>query len=587
MTVVRGLSKRDLDRLIREAEAAFAAAVAQAFKAATKQLVASNKSVTASLNAVGGMDVTDVAIAQQMWAAQVPGLTAHIGAAYGQSATAVGAALYAESGIYIPDPPNPTLTPLGLDAAVVQHVGGGVPVVARMTIDRAAREHLATAANRLVNAGDAMWADVRAQLTEGFTAGEGIRDITARLNGVAEISRSRAETIARTEVISASNAGALAGARAIPEIAPATKIWLATGDARTRPSHREADGQVVPLDEPFDVGGYPLDYPGADGPAEEVVNCRCTVTFGEPAELAALSESGELGEGGVDAFANAAGRRESFAGAWGVSQDQLAASLSDVSRLRAAVRAEASTVQADALRWLDQADAMRIRRPPRGAAGGEYDWIHSVRPAERERLNQRWLSNSAIDAPDIVLQRAQASGLFTGDSVDEFMEVWMEQTRRADAAGVLRTGRLPNPARHGGVGATDISTVLEQQGLDIHRVMANYPEDAAGYLASTQQAQYAEQAYSLLGPAASSEAPAWRMSFQSWEAEVRDLEAAIGEADLGGSNAATLNARYQELVPSNLDHGQSYEALYAEQVEMARVARMDVADYAVIPWEVP
>ncbi len=54
------------------------------------------------------------------------------------------------------------------------------------------------------------------------------------------------------------------------------KEWLATLDARTRDSHAAADAQQVGIDEPFDVGGVKLMYPGdPSGPAREIYNCRC------------------------------------------------------------------------------------------------------------------------------------------------------------------------------------------------------------------------------------------------------------------------------------------------------------------------
>lgn len=58
--------------------------------------------------------------------------------------------------------------------------------------------------------------------------------------------------------------------------------WLSERDDRVRPTHITADGQRVPVDEPFWVGGYRMMYPtdsslGA-GP-EEIVNCRCVEIF--------------------------------------------------------------------------------------------------------------------------------------------------------------------------------------------------------------------------------------------------------------------------------------------------------------------
>src|SRR5690606_9895626 len=60
----------------------------------------------------------------------------------------------------------------------------------------------------------------------------------------------------------------------------AQKRWIATFDNRVRLSHIEAHGQIVNLEEPFTVGGAQLDHPGDfSGPADEVINCRCTMGY--------------------------------------------------------------------------------------------------------------------------------------------------------------------------------------------------------------------------------------------------------------------------------------------------------------------
>lgn len=85
----------------------------------------------------------------------------------------------------------------------------------------------------------------------------------------------RATRIARTESTAAWNSGALAAlaAEGVPY-----KRWVATPGDRTRESHREADGQVVPLPRPFHVGDSLLMMPGdPSAPPWETVNCRCTV----------------------------------------------------------------------------------------------------------------------------------------------------------------------------------------------------------------------------------------------------------------------------------------------------------------------
>jgi uncharacterized protein with gpF-like domain len=61
------------------------------------------------------------------------------------------------------------------------------------------------------------------------------------------------------------------------------KEWVAVNDARTRDDHSAANGQVVDQDADFIVGGAPLKYPGdPSGPAQQVVNCRCTFVVNVP-----------------------------------------------------------------------------------------------------------------------------------------------------------------------------------------------------------------------------------------------------------------------------------------------------------------
>lgn len=70
-----------------------------------------------------------------------------------------------------------------------------------------------------------------------------------------------------------------------PDEDPLDKVWIATIDGKTRPSHWAADGQRAPLVGTFSIGGAPLAYPGDPaGPAREVKNCRCRVGVLAPDE---------------------------------------------------------------------------------------------------------------------------------------------------------------------------------------------------------------------------------------------------------------------------------------------------------------
>ena len=57
-----------------------------------------------------------------------------------------------------------------------------------------------------------------------------------------------------------------------------THTWVSMRDERVRVNHWNADGQTVPVNEPFIVGGYKMMFPLDDSlgaPIEEIINCRC------------------------------------------------------------------------------------------------------------------------------------------------------------------------------------------------------------------------------------------------------------------------------------------------------------------------
>jgi HK97 family phage portal protein len=135
---------------------------------------------------------------------------------------------------------------------------------------------------------DTTYQAIKDALSAGVDAGEGIPDLATRVQAVFdEADSSRARLIARTEVISAYNGSTDLVGSQLPSDVAAGKEWIATLDERTRPDHADADGQVVGPDEPFDVGGEQLDYPGdPNGSPENVCNCRCTLAYLTPDEVA-------------------------------------------------------------------------------------------------------------------------------------------------------------------------------------------------------------------------------------------------------------------------------------------------------------
>lgn len=100
-----------------------------------------------------------------------------------------------------------------------------------------------------------------------------IRDI------LGESSRSRALMITRTSLPQAYSSASYARLQQQAELVPALqKQWRASGKRHPRHNHHVADGQIQPVDKPFNLGGVKLMYPhDPKAPAKEVINCGCTL----------------------------------------------------------------------------------------------------------------------------------------------------------------------------------------------------------------------------------------------------------------------------------------------------------------------
>ena len=122
---------------------------------------------------------------------------------------------------------------------------------------------------------DTTYSAIQQALADGVANGASIDDLASAVQHVFDVAdRSRALTIARTEVISASNGSASLAAAQLPADVAGGQEWISTRDGRTRDDHADADGQVVVMGAPFDVGGEPLLYPGDPaGDGGNVINC--------------------------------------------------------------------------------------------------------------------------------------------------------------------------------------------------------------------------------------------------------------------------------------------------------------------------
>lgn len=134
--------------------------------------------------------------------------------------------------------------------------------------------------SRIVNCNQTIKRRIADQLQQGMIQGDSIMQLSDRVKQEYNIARSRALTIARTEVVGATNEGEQL---AMEDEGVEKQMWVTAGDEAVRSSHESANGQIVKLNEPFvliaDSGARTeVNYPGDPqcGNAAEIVNCRCT-----------------------------------------------------------------------------------------------------------------------------------------------------------------------------------------------------------------------------------------------------------------------------------------------------------------------
>lgn len=120
---------------------------------------------------------------------------------------------------------------------------------------------------------DTTFKELSQAFADSLAAEEGREGLINRIqNTYGNINKARAGLIARTEVHNSTQYGTIQGYK---QGGLTIKIWVAVMDGATRDSHAAVDGEERPIDRPFSNG---LMFPGdPNGPAEEVINCRCVI----------------------------------------------------------------------------------------------------------------------------------------------------------------------------------------------------------------------------------------------------------------------------------------------------------------------
>lgn len=190
-------------------------------------------------------------------------------------------------------------------------VDTGFTLYSRETVERILRDNpdLLPAPGRNMKARlaagkDVAWqaGQIQSVTLQSIAQGESIPHMAQRIaRTMGETNHKSTIRYARTAMTGAQNAGRQDAYRRAEALGVKMKRrWIATLDNRTRHEHRQLDGQERGTDEPFEVDGYEIMYPG-DPSAEPFLiwSCRCTtraVVSGWDRKSGALRSDSAIGD---------------------------------------------------------------------------------------------------------------------------------------------------------------------------------------------------------------------------------------------------------------------------------------------------
>ena len=143
--------------------------------------------------------------------------------------------------------------------------------------------------------------NVVSEISRGIAQRLTYAEMARNLSAITKLSKNRTLNIARTEGHRIQQEATYnLQARAKEKGAKIFKQWDSTLDKKTRPTHRELDGQMIGVNDYFhSSGGGKALYPGGFGDPKEDCNCRCClvqVAEWELSDDAFTKMNGETGE---------------------------------------------------------------------------------------------------------------------------------------------------------------------------------------------------------------------------------------------------------------------------------------------------
>ena len=120
---------------------------------------------------------------------------------------------------------------------------------------------------------------VRQLVSKGIKNGLSNEDIAKTIRQSVDFSQSRARVIAQTETTRSINRATNESYNVFSdaENVQVSKEWIASRDDKVRETHEELDGQIVAVNDDFEIDGYSGSSPANFGVAEMDINCRCTI----------------------------------------------------------------------------------------------------------------------------------------------------------------------------------------------------------------------------------------------------------------------------------------------------------------------
>jgi hypothetical protein len=136
--------------------------------------------------------------------------------------------------------------------------------------------------HKLEDVSNAAWSKIRGELTLGVLGGKTPQEVATAIGRNLEDPSIFKSIAARAEVITQTEMGRVFSTAAEMRMEEAgqhvdglEKEWLHSGHPKVpRPEHLAANGQHVPVDEPFIIGGVEMMFPrDPAAPIEETINC--------------------------------------------------------------------------------------------------------------------------------------------------------------------------------------------------------------------------------------------------------------------------------------------------------------------------